>query len=219
MRLTNALNFVFKPLFKYRAMRNPSFDEKINDEMTIYGDYYRLATMALAVQRISDENILGCFAEVGVFKGNISKFIHKLAPHKKYYLFDTFTGFNENDLGEEDKKDSRFGNTSIEEVSANIGDLNNIFFKKGYVPDTLNDVKDDLFSFVLLDLDKYKPTFASLEFFYPRLTKGAYLFVHDVNCSESVWACKKALTEFMHDKKELIIEIADICGSALFRKI
>lgn len=107
--------------------------------MTLYGDYYRLATMALAVQRISDENINGCFAEVGVFKGDISKFIHKLAPHKKYYLFDTFTGFDEKDLNEKDEKDSRFENTSIEKVSANIGDLNNIVFKKGYVPDTLND--------------------------------------------------------------------------------
>lgn len=122
-------------------------------------------------------------------------------------------------MGASDRNDCRFKNTGIDTVSANIGNLDNVFFKKGYVPDTLTAVKDELFSFVLLDLDKYNPTFASLDFFYPRLSRGAYLFVHDFNSSESDWACKKALTEFMSDKKEMIIEVADICGSALFRKI
>lgn len=54
MRLTNVINLLFRPLFKYRAMRNPSFDEKINNDMILYGDYYRLATMALAIQRVID---------------------------------------------------------------------------------------------------------------------------------------------------------------------
>lgn len=219
MRLTNLLNFLFQPVFKYRAMRDPSFSDEINDEMVLYGDYHRLATMALAVQRIKTENIPGAFAEVGVFRGDTTKFIHKCAPERKYYLFDTFSGFSQKDLSEKDINDKRFINTSIEEVKRNIGNSDNLLFKPGYVPDTLSDVKNELFAFVLLDLDKYNPTYASLEFFYPRLVNGAYLFVHDFNSSESDWACNKALTKFMQDKPEEIIEIADIRGSALFRKL
>ena len=101
----------------------------------------------------------------------------------------------------------------------NLGDLTNVIIKNGFVPDTLQGLEDITFAFVLLDLDKYKPTLASLEFFYPRLVKGGYLVVHDFNSPESDWACNRALNAFMKDKPERLIEIADRAGSAMFRKI
>ena len=44
--------------------------------------------------------------------------------------------------------------------------------RQGYVPETLNGLEDERFAFVLLDLDLYKPTLASLEFFYGRIHPG-----------------------------------------------
>ena len=32
------------------------------------------------------------------------------------------------------------------------------------------------------------------------------------------WACRRAVDEFMQDKPECIIEIADVWGSVVFRK-
>jgi len=71
---------------------------------------------------------------------------------------------------------------------------------------------------VLLDMDLYRPTLSALEFFYPRLSSGAYLFVHDYHNPESDWACRRAVEEFMADKPEGVIEIADMWGSVVFRK-
>lgn len=114
--------------------------------------------------------------------------IHRLSPDTQYFLFDTFEGFPTEDLEKGDENDPRFSDTSVENVLKNIGNHNNIIVKKGYVPDTLNGLENEIFSFVLLDLDLYNPTVSSLEFFYPRLTKGGYLIVHDYNNPESNWA-------------------------------
>ena len=55
-------------------------------------------------------------------------------------------------------------------------------FKKGYFPDTTSDVDiNETFCFVHLDTDLYLPTLNGLRFFYPKLVKGGYIFVHDFN--------------------------------------
>ncbi len=61
-------------------------------------------------------------------------------------------------------------------------------FHEGTFPDTAGPVLNEKFSFVMLDPDKYKPTFAGLEIFYPRLSQGGYLFMHDFNNPESDFA-------------------------------
>ena len=56
------------------------------------------------------------------------------------------------------------------------------------------------FAFVSLDTDLYKPTLAGLEFFWPRMSKGGFIFIHDFGlrcgtCSDGVlykgedWIC------------------------------
>jgi O-methyltransferase len=72
---------------------------------------------------------------------------------------------------------------------------------------------------VLLDLDLFDPTRAILEFFYPRLSRGGYLIVHDYNNEESDWACKRVLDSFLADKPERLVELGDVWGSALIRRI
>jgi O-methyltransferase len=200
-------------------MNFPTFGDTVNRSIAHNRDYFRHATMALAFQRVISENIEGAIAEIGVYRGDTSKFLHTLAPDKPYYLFDTFEGFPEQDLEQNGKHDQRFRDTSIESVLATIGDVRHVHPRKGYVPDTFTGLEQMQFAFVLIDLDLYAPTVSSLEFFYPRVSRGGYIIVHDYNSPESNWACKRALDEFMNDKAELVIEIADNWGSALFRKI
>lgn len=200
-------------------MSFPTFDAGINESMLLYGDYYRYATMGLAVKRILTDDIPGAMAEVGVYRGEMSRFIHQIAPDRKLYLFDTFAGFPAQDLEPGEARDGRFKSTAVDRVLKNIGDATNVIIRKGYVPDTLRGLEDERFAFVLLDLDKYKPTLASLEFFYPRVSPGGFLAIHDFNNDESNWGCNRALTEFMRDKAEKLIEIADGAGSAMFRKL
>lgn len=200
-------------------MWHPSIETQAHNNIIPLNDYTRYATFALALQRIQQESIRGSFAEVGVYRGDLSKFLHSIAPDTTYYLFDTFEGFPQQDLEPNVAQDTRFRDTSVQTVLANIGDTRNIIVKQGYVPETFSGLEHEQFSFVLLDVDLHNPTVASLEFFYPRLSSGAYLAVHDYNNPESNWACKRAVDAFMQDKPEHIIELADRFGTVLFRKI
>ena len=51
------------------------------------------------------------------------------------------------------------------------------------------------------------------------MIRGGYIFIHDYNNPESNYAISRALKEFMNDKQELIVEVPDVWGSAMFRKI
>jgi O-methyltransferase len=201
-----------------QMMKFPTYSLDTNKSLASMIDYFRYATVALAIQRIITENISGCFAEAGVYQGYTSRFIHLLAPERLYYLFDTFEGFPQQDLGA-DRCDNRFKQTSVAEVLRYIGDASNIVVKKGYIPNTFKGLENECFAFALLDLDLYIPTIKSLEFFYPRLPQGGYLMIHDYNNPESNWGCKRAVDEFMSGKLESIMEIADEYGTVMFRKI
>ncbi len=208
---------LLRPLVRFREMRFPTFDGQIHDQIAISDDYFRYATLGLALQRVLDEQIPGAIAEVGVWRGETSAFLHRLAPARRLYLFDTFEGFPDEDLPT-GSVDWRFRDTSAAAVARRVGPSPNVIIKPGYVPDVLADVADESFAFVLLDLDLFDPTQASLEFFYPRLSPGGYLIVHDYNNDESNWACKRALDGFLADRPERLIDIGDVWGSALLRR-
>jgi O-methyltransferase len=203
-----------RPLIRNRFMHFPTFDRDVHESVTDHVDYFRYATLGLAVERLRTEGIEGSMAEVGVWRGETSEFVHSIAPERKLYLFDTFEGFPDG----ERTGDERFRDTSAEAVAARLGDSPNVAIRKGYVPDTFAGLEDERFAFALIDLDLHEPTVASLEFLYPRLVPGGYLSVHDYNSPESDWACKRALDEFLADKPERVVEIADMWGSALLRK-
>lgn len=179
-------------------------------------DPVRYGTIGLAIKRIKEESIPGNFAEVGVWQGRTSRIIHSLAPEKPYYLFDTFEGFSKRDL--DGRHDDRFADTSIEFVKNIIGSKDNLIFRKGYFPETSIGLENETFSFVMLDVDLYNPTLAGLEFFYPRLNPGGYLFIHDYNTPESDFAVSKAVNFFFKDKSEKIFELPDMFGTVVVRK-
>lgn len=207
------------PWARRRAMRFPPFDAAAHAGIVEYADYHRFAGIAMAVTRLQREQVPGAFAECGVFQGHASRFIHGLAPDRTYYLFDTFAGFDQRDVEPGRGEDQRFRATSVEAVLRYIGDTRQVEVKQGRVPETFAGLESQTFAFVLLDMDVYPPTKAALEFFYPRLAPGGYLMVHDYHNDESNWACKRAVDEFMADKPEGILDVADVWGSVVFRKM
>ena len=205
-------------LVRFREMRFPTFPAEIHEQIATSDDYFRYATLGLAIQRLEDENVPGAMAEVGVWRGQTSVFLHRMAPQRRLYLLDTFAGFPQADLPP-GHVDRRFRDTSEQAVHARVGGSPLVELRPGYVPDTLAGLEDERFAFVLLDLDLYDPTRASLEFFYPRIEPGGYLVMHDYNNSESDWACKRAFDDFLADKPEAIVELGDVWGSALIRRL
>ena len=203
---------------RQRCMQAPPFDSAAHAEIVDYRDYHRYATIAMALSRVEAEGIPGALAEAGVYRGWASRFIHRIAPKRRYYLFDTFEGFHADDLDAGVGEDLRFRDTSVELVLRHIGDTTNIEPRPGRVPETFAGLEGERFAFVLLDMDLQRPTLSALAFFYPRLSPGGYLMVHDYHNPESDWGCKRAVDEFMADKPEGVIELADMWGSVVFRR-
>lgn len=180
-------------------------------------DPIRFGTLLLALRNIEADSIPGSLAECGVAQGTTSRFIHRILPDRRLYLFDTFAGFDLRDEGA--SGDQRFKDTSVARVLRTIGDDHNIVVRQGYFPGTTHGLENESFAFAMIDFDKYDPTFAALDFFYPRLSPGGYLFIHDHNSTESGRACYKALTAFLADKPERPIGIPDSWGTAVLRKV
>ena len=200
-----------------RPMQFPTYSPEVARRVEQYHDDVRYATLALATQRLELDKVPGAIAEIGVYRGVTSSFIHRQAPQRRFFLFDTFEGFPAQDL--ESGSDNRFRDTSQQAVANLIGDTRNIIFRKGYFPDTAAGLEDERFALVMLDVDLYAPALQVFRFFYPRMERGGFFFLHDFNSPESDHGISRAAREFLADKPELLLEIADFHGSAFFRKI
>ena len=61
---------------------------------------------------------------------------------------------------------------------------------------------EEEFCFVHLDMDLYKPIKAGLEFFWPRLSRGGYIFIHDCNLNHlNFGGARQAVLEFCEEKQ------------------
>src|SRR5689334_16394134 len=56
-RIRSARGRLLRPLVRFREMRFPTFQRAIHEQIAISTDYFREATMALAVQRVLDEDV------------------------------------------------------------------------------------------------------------------------------------------------------------------
>lgn len=147
----------------------------------------RLQALEMASREIYANNVHGSIAECGVYKGWFANYMSRFMPDRPFHLFDTFEGFDErdinlaeNDYSGEFRKIHTFTDTSVELALNNIGYRNNTIVHKGYFPETAMGLEDEIFAFVSLDTDLYKPILAGLEFFWPRLAPGGYIFVDDL---------------------------------------
>ena len=148
-----------------------------------------------------DKSIEGDIAEVGVFQGDFAKHMNALFAAKTLYLFDTFEGFDKRDLDSESREvkeyfsEGHLGDTSIELVMSKMPNPSKVVIKKGYFPQTAAGLENERFCFVNLDPDLYEPILAGLEFFYPRLSRGGVILIHDY-FNSAYPGVKRAVDEF-----------------------
>lgn len=186
-RMINFIPNLISQLFKTPPMvftLDMAYYERAIDLSSV-ADRTRVSSLELVAREIYNKQIGGSVAEVGVFQGEFSKFINLLFPDRRIYLFDTFEGFDKKDLREDTEKglfslDQNFSSTNINLVLGKMPHPHMCIIKKGYFPETVGDLNDS-FCFVSLDADLFNPIFEGLKYFYPRLMKGGYIFVHDYN--------------------------------------
>ena len=195
-------------------MEFPPYSDVLSGVIETSGNPVRYTALALETVR---QGVPGSLAEVGVYKGDLSHFLHRALPERNLYLFDTFKGFPEDDL--EVDSDERFRDTSPSSVKERVGGAENMIFRPGYFLDMFDGLQDERFVVVMFDLDLFAPTIAGLEFFYPRLEPGGFLVLHDYNNPESDHAVSRAADELFAKKPEFLMPIPDRWGSMVIRKL
>ncbi len=186
-----------------------------------YGDKSRFFLFWLQIERIKKEQIQGTFAELGVYKGDSARILHLMEPTRKIHLFDTFEGFIVADLAKEKGEaasytPTNFSDTSVDEVKRFLGNSDTFVFYKGHFPESAQSLDTEKYAFVNIDVDLYNPTKAGLEYFYPRLSPGGVIIIHDYSYK---WeGLVKAVDEFVRGIPENLVLSPDTDGSVLIIK-
>jgi len=184
-------------------------------------DFIRISSLELVSNEIYENGISGAVAELGVFMGGFAQYLNQLFPNKKLYLFDTFSGFDDRDwqfelaLGTEAVYQN-FKLDNIEDLLRIMPHRQQCIIKQGYFPESLDGL-EERFCFVSIDADLYQPIISGLKYFYPRLSSGGYIFVHDYNQS---WykGARQAVRDFCRSEKISYFPLSDCGGSAIISK-
>ena len=184
----------------------------------------RSATLHRMADRITAQQIHGSIAELGVYKSDIAWQLNTLFPDRELLLFDTFEGFDEKDvLTEQENNYSRaevknFADTSVAYVRSRLPFPEQASFHQGYFPQTAEGLDDRSFALVSLDTDLYEPILAGLRYFYPRLSKGGMILLHDYNNTQ-FRGCKEAVHQYEDEHGPLLlVPLSDLHGTAVIIK-
>ena len=185
------------------------------------GEYIRTSSLELIAKEIYEKNISGSVAELGVWRGEFASRINCSFPDRKIYLFDTFEGFDVRDAEIERVRQystaqQDFSQTSIDLVLGKMPYKQKCIIKKGYFPNSLEGLEDH-FCFVSIDADLFQPTYEGLRYFYPRLTDGGYIFIHDYNNMEYK-GVKEAVRLFSGEMQISYFPLSDPYGTAVICK-
>ena len=128
----------------------------------------------------------GDFAELGVWKGNSAAVLaHFARGSGKGCSFSIhFSGFDSRDLvGTDEAAKFQFTDTSISYVQETISHNEITTYIKGFFPESITFWKlpnASSLGSLPRDCDLYEPMKAALEFFYPRMSKGGMLILHNL---------------------------------------
>ena len=186
-----------------------------------YFDYIRLATLELASYEIQRKKLEGNLAELGVYKGKFARYLNQYFPDRLLYLFDTFEGFDKRDVASEVEKnfspgDQDFSDTSVESVLKRMPFPEKCRPVKGFFPESAREINDQ-FVLVSLDTDLYEPIYNGLNYFYPRLVAGGYIFIHDFN-NDAYKGTREAVEKFCREQNISYLPIPDLGGSVVIIK-
>lgn len=190
-------------------------------------DYFRYATFQLLADEIKKKKIKGAVAELGVFQGKFARCINSEFPDRDFWMFDTFEGFPDNDISVDIQNGytsqkrldvGKFAETSVDFVMSLMPYSAKCIVRKGCFPDTIP--KEDIqYAFVSIDCDLYKPMLEGLRYFYPRLSSGGYMMIHDYTHDDHFIGVKKAVEEFENEAERMIkVPISDKGGTLVIGK-
>jgi hypothetical protein len=133
------------------------------------------------------KSLEGDFVECGVNTGAYSRaiveYINFKSLDKTFYLFDTFSGLDEKQITESEKKagiSGYIGNyKDVYEQVKNTFSTFNVNVIKGTVPDTLAKCKAEKICYLSIDMNVTEPEIAAANFFWDKIVKGGVIILDD----------------------------------------
>lgn len=183
-------------------------------ERDLSNDYVRLATLELLCRRLAD--VPGAAAELGVYQGFFARCINQLLPGRKLYLFDSFESFAPEACAPEAFQ-AAHANTSVGRVLSIMPHPEMVAVKPGFFPDSLNGL-EETFCLVSLDVDFEETTLEGLRYFWPRLSEGGYLMLHDYNSGLSGVSAAVTRYETQLGRRLPSVPLCDIGGTLILCK-
>ena len=158
------------------------------------------------------KHIPGAMAECGCFEGASAWFMANELPNTPIFLFDSFEGLSQPSENDTPLNGHSFswqtGDLTASEIRLrkNLEHFSNVTVMRGWIPTRFNEVAEQRFRFVHIDVDLFQPTLDSLNFFYPRLNRGGTIILDDYGFTTCPGAYKAA-TKFMNNNPENIIHL------------
>ena len=151
--------------------------------------------------------IEGDIWECGVYKGGTAAMMAAILrdnkmPSKKLYLFDTFEGMPKTDSALDAHTEGDFCDTSVEAVAAYVGSPDQCVIRKGFIPNTFQGLESAKIAFAHIDVDIYKSILDSLNFIWPRLSRGGFIVFDDYGFPSCPGA-RVAVDEFFVGKSSI----------------
>ena len=158
---------------------------------------FRRAQRALILGKYFDYalSVPGRKAECGVllgfsalFTNQIAKMRNKKWTGENYHLIDSFEGLSEPEFkdaiysGNQNPRASHNAGhfaVPLNKVKNNLLSFPNLSFHKGWIPEIFLSLPEDKWSYVHIDVDLYRPTLDSLEYFFPRMAAGGVIINDD----------------------------------------
>ena len=169
----------------------------------------RLNNVQQCVEDVIRNGVPGDLIETGVWRGGVTIFMRSIlraynVTDRVVWAADSFAGLPRPDVDQfpDDEGDPHHLHTelavSLDEVKSNFeryGLLDDqVRFLKGFFRDTLPNSPVRKLAVLRLDGDMYESTIESLEYLYPKLSRGGYVIVDDF----SYPPCMKAVTDYRH---------------------
>lgn len=201
----------------HMVRQNPLVTHELSPQQ-LENDYVRLATLELLCRRL--EGISGACAELGVYKGAFARCINALMPNRKLYLFDSFDGFEPGEAARETGSEAFLAahcNTNAERVVRSMPHPDQILTRVGFFPGTAAGL-EERFCLVSLDADFEETTLEGLRYFWPRMSSGGYVLLHDYHSALAGIANAVSRYESELGHKLPAVPLCDIGGSLILCK-
>jgi len=173
------------------------------------GGFVRLGYFAMEASKMD-----GDLVEFGSWRGLTAMFMSVMSG-KTAWIYDSFEG-----LPEPGPEDISNGNFFKSQFLCDEKEISQIFHEvqlpapiihKAWFADLKPQDLPERIAFAHLDGDFYESIKTSLSLVYPRMTTGGLCFIHDY-ANPNLPGARKAVDEFMADKKERVAQMQDPFG-------